>query len=123
MKKNIYEFRYRYHTGTVAWVLHRLAGLALIFYLVLHIWVIHNLNSPIGFNKVMLFLNTPVFKILEIGLWGVIIYHAFNGLRIIIVDFFAGSKVQKQMFWGVVAIGIIVFIAGLIPLVGHLHGF
>ncbi len=122
MKKNIYEVGYRYHPGTVAWILHRLSGLALILYLVLHIWVIHNLDNPIGFNKVMGFLNEPLFKFLELGLWGVIVYHATNGLRIITVDFFTmkGAKFQKQMFWGAVAIGIVIFIAGAVPFVGHL---
>jgi succinate dehydrogenase cytochrome b subunit len=120
MSKKIYEFSYRYHTGTVAWIFHRLSGLALILYLVLHIWVIHNLDNPAGFNKVMAFLNEPVFKLLELGLWGVIVYHAINGMRVIFVDFFRGSKVQKQMFWGTVVLGIIVFMAGAIPFVGHL---
>ncbi len=120
MKKNIYEVKYRYHTGTVAWIFHRLSGLALILYLVLHIWVIHNLDNPAGFNKVMAFLNEPIFKLLELGLWGVIIYHAINGLRIILVDFFGGSKNQKKLFWGVVVIGIIVFIAGAVPFVGNI---
>lgn len=120
MSKKIYEFSYRYHTGTVAWILHRLSGLALILYLVLHIWVIHNLDNPVGFNKVMAFLNEPLFKLLELGLWGVIVYHAINGMRVIFVDFFSGSKVQKQMFWGTVVLGIIVFMAGAIPFVEHL---
>jgi len=120
MKKNIYELKYRYHTGTIAWILHRLSGLALILYLVLHIWVIHNLDNPAGFDKVMAFLNERLFKVLELGLWGVIIYHAVNGLRIILVDFFGGSREQKKLFWGVVVVGIIMFIAGAVPFVGHL---
>lgn len=120
MKKNVYEVGYRYHAGTVAWILHRLSGLALILYLVLHIWVIHTLDNPIGFNKAMAFLNEPLFKVLELGLWGVIVYHAVNGLRIIIIDFFKGARVQKQMFWGTIAIGIVIFVAGAIPFVGHL---
>ena len=122
MKKNIYEFKYRYHTGTVAWALHRLSGLALILYLAMHIWVIHHLDRPLDFNSVMAFLNEPVFKVLELGLWGVIVYHALNGLRIITVDFFTrkGAAVQKQMFWATVLLGIVVFAAGAIPFVGHM---
>ncbi len=120
MKKNVYEPRYRYHAGTVAWILHRLSGLALILYLAMHIWVIHHLNRPLDFNNIMAFLNEPVFKILELGLWGVIVYHALNGLRIIMIDFFTrkGAAVQKQMFWGAVVLGVVVFAAGAIPFVG-----
>ena len=79
--------------------LHRLAGLALIFYLSLHIWVINSLTyGEKTFNDVMIFLSSPLFKLLEVGLWGVILFHAFNGVRIVIVDFFKGSLAQKKWF-------------------------
>ncbi|MCL4479549.1 MAG: succinate dehydrogenase, cytochrome b556 subunit [Deltaproteobacteria bacterium] len=120
-KKKIYEFSYRYHSGTVAWILHRLSGLALIGYLLIHIWVIHRLETPQGFDTVMKFLNQPMFKILELGLWGVILYHAINGLRIIIIDFVKGSLIQKPLFWATVAIGIILLFAGAVPFLSHLH--
>lgn len=120
-KKKTYEFSYRYHTGTVAWILHRLSGLALIAYLLMHIWVLHKLETPQGFNTVMQFLNQPLFKILELGLWGVILYHAINGLRIIIIDFVKGSLIQRPLFWAAVAIGIILLFAGAVPFLSHLH--
>jgi succinate dehydrogenase / fumarate reductase cytochrome b subunit len=119
-KKRIYEFSYRYHTGTVAWILHRLSGIALILYLILHIWVIHNLNSQESFDIMMKFLNTPIFKFLELGLWAVIIYHTINGLRIIIVDFLGGSRIQKELFWGTIVVCVILFVMGAIPFISHI---
>ena len=45
-----------------------LAGLALIFYLSLHIWVIHSLTyGERTFDSVMKFLSSPLFKLLEVS--------------------------------------------------------
>jgi succinate dehydrogenase / fumarate reductase cytochrome b subunit len=86
---------YRIHTGTFAWILHRLSGLGLIFYLLLHIWVIgHLVGGKESFDSIMAFFYNPLFKFLEIGLIGVIFYHLFNGLRVTLVDM--GLLVEKQ---------------------------
>lgn len=101
---------YRWHTGTWAWILHRLSGVALISYLWLHIWVIHYLaKGPEEFNALMRFLTSPIFKLLELGLFGVILYHALNGIRIILIDlgWAAELRGQKFTFWVLVVIGII----------------
>ena len=100
--------RYRIHLGTLAWILHRLSGLALIFYLLLHVWVIHHLiNGPKSFDEIMQSFNTPLFKFLEIGLVGVILYHLFNGLRITLIDMGVLVERQKLLF----AIAVILWLA------------
>ena len=101
---------YRWHTGTWAWILHRLSGMALIFYLVLHTWVIHHIQkSPEEFNVIMEFLSSPLFKLGELGLFGVILYHTLNGIRIVLIDlgWTVELKAQKVTFWALVGIGII----------------
>ncbi len=101
---------YRWHIGTRAWILHRLSGVALISYLGLHIWVIHHIaKGPEEFNTLMRFLISPIFKLLELGLFGIILYHALNGIRIILIDlgWAAELKAQKITFWALVGIGII----------------
>ena len=99
-KAKFYDLNYYKFIGTWAWILHRLSGLALIFYLCLHIWVINTLTKgPDKFNEIMRFLNSTPFKYLEVGLWGIILFHAFNGVRIIFVDFFKGSLYHKKLFF------------------------
>lgn len=94
---------YRIHTGTFAWILHRLSGLALIFYLLLHVWVMHHLSKGAHeFDRIMEFFNTPLFKVLEVGLVGVILYHLFNGLRVTLVDM--GVLVERQKLLFVIAL-------------------
>ena len=95
--------RYRIHAGTFAWILHRLSGLGLIFYLLLHIWVISHLSGgQKSFDGIMHAFGSPLFKFMEIGLVGVILYHLFNGLRVTLIDM--GVLVEKQKILYIVAV-------------------
>jgi len=113
--------RYRLHVGTIAWILHRVTGLLLVFYLMLHIWVIHHVaQGPEGFNRVMSAVQSPLFLFLEIGLLGTVLYHAFNGLRIIIVEFSReGVEAHKQIFAAMMAVAIMLFLVGGVPMFIH----
>ena len=95
--------RYRIHAGTFAWILHRLSGLGLIFYLLLHIWVISHLSGgEKSFDAVMHVFGNPLFKLLEVGLVGVILYHLFNGLRITLIDM--GVLIERQKMLYIIAV-------------------
>ena len=119
-RTRFYDFTYYNFIGSWAWILHRLAGLALIFYLCLHIWVIHTLTyGEKTFNSVMTFLNSPLFKLLEVGLWGVILFHAFNGVRIVIVDFFKGSLAHKKLFIILIAAAFAMWALGSYLILSH----
>jgi succinate dehydrogenase / fumarate reductase cytochrome b subunit len=97
--------RYRIHAGTFAWILHRLSGLGLIFYMLLHIWVISHLSGgEESFDGIMHFFGGTLFKLMEIGLVGVIFYHMFNGLRIILIDM--GVMVEKQKTLFVISVAV-----------------
>ncbi len=121
-RTKIFDFNYRKFTGSWAWILHRLSGLALIFYLALHIWVINTLTRGAEhFDKIMNFLGSPLFKFLEVGLWGVILYHAFNGVRIVIVDFSKGSLIHKKLYYILIAAAFILWAAGSFLILTHLH--
>ena len=114
---------YRLRTGSAAFVLHRLSGLGLMAYLPLHIYVTGTLTGgPESFNRTMAFVDTPLFHFLEWGLFGVILYHAFNGLRLILADFGVWDDLagQKRMFWVAVAVGGAAWLASFPVLLGLL---
>lgn len=118
----IHHIQYKWHEGFVAWLFHRITGLLLILYLFIHEWAITTLQSPASFNSAIAVLESPVFKVLEIGLWLVAAYHAINGLRVILVNFLGAAERDNYVgnvwiFWVIFAI---VFIAGAIPMVMHL---
>lgn len=121
-RTKLFDLNYYKFVGSWAWILHRLSGLALIFYLSLHIWVINTLTlGPQTYTEVMDFLGSPMFKFLEVGLWGVILFHAFNGIRVVIVDYFKGALQHKKLFWIMVVIAFILWVAGSYMLISHMQ--
>ncbi|MFN3821511.1 MAG: succinate dehydrogenase, cytochrome b556 subunit [bacterium] len=110
---------YRWKTGMWAWVLNRITGLALVGYLAMHIMVISNLHNPAKFDATMKFLGSWEFRLLEIGLFLVVLYHGLNGIRILIVDFFGGAVHHVRLFRWLVAIGVILFLLGTYPMFNH----
>ncbi|MFC4454659.1 succinate dehydrogenase, cytochrome b556 subunit [Deinococcus sonorensis] len=97
---------YRGREGQWAFMLHRLSGLAILAYLLLH--VISISLFVFGEDPYMAVHNLYDFALFRIGLIFVsaaVVYHSFNGLRIIVMDF-AGTGVayQRQMWYGVLAL-------------------
>ena len=87
--------------GTFSWILHRLTGLALVFYICIHLCVLGSelLFGKGAFNALMGNFEEPLFKFAEIILIGIVGFHLLNGLRIIFADFFKITRSQKLLFW------------------------
>jgi succinate dehydrogenase / fumarate reductase cytochrome b subunit len=114
---------YRWHAGYVAWLLNRITGILITFYLVLHIWVMHHLaQGPREYKQVMDVLSAPLFSLLEFGLIGVVLYHMMNGLRIVLADFAGIVKPHKTVFWAAMAVGVVLFVFCAWELAGILLG-
>jgi succinate dehydrogenase cytochrome b subunit len=113
-------FNYRWQTGMVAWAFHRLTGLALVFYITLHIWVVSSLQlGPKAFEMTMAFVSAPLFRFLEVGLLFCVIFHAFNGIRVIAIDFFGATEKHVPLFYVLMAIGAILWIYVGQSMIGH----
>jgi succinate dehydrogenase / fumarate reductase cytochrome b subunit len=108
--------RYRIRTGALAFIVHRVTGLALVLYLFLHIMSVSRLVDPASFNEEMAMYSSALFKLAELGLFAVVIAHALNGARIICVDFWGASRKQAALFYGAVVIGLVIFIYGAVHL-------
>lgn len=79
--------RYRGALGQWSWVLHRITGLGTLLFLVLHvIGVSWSVLYPTLWEKEILIYQHPLFTLGEFGLVACVVYHAFNGLRIAILD-------------------------------------
>jgi succinate dehydrogenase / fumarate reductase cytochrome b subunit len=105
-------FDYKFHFGTIAWLFHRISGLALIFYLSLHVWVVHHLAvSPAKFDEMMAILGSPLFKFAEVALLAAVVYHAINGIRVILVEYPWGNANQKVLFYA--SFGITLLVTGV----------
>lgn len=104
-------FRYKYRNGMAAWVLQRLSGVCLAFYLVAHLLVTSTLsNGGANFDNLMKMLDMWPVKALEICLIGVVMYHALNGIRLALLNFGVPTKYHKILFWILMSLGIIFFV-------------
>ena len=108
--------RYRIRTGAFAFIVHRFTGLALVLYLFLHIFSVSRLSDPASFNEEMALYSSALFKLAELGLFAVVIAHALNGARIIVVDFWGASRKQAALFYGAMAVGGLILIYGAVHL-------
>jgi succinate dehydrogenase / fumarate reductase cytochrome b subunit len=104
--------------GVWAFWLHRLSGLAIIFYLLMHILVISTIvGGQANFNNAMTFLKSPIFVLLEMGLIGCITLHGLNGIRVVLFDLGMGIKRQKEIFVGMaIAAAVLTGIAFVVAL-------
>ncbi|MFM6966180.1 MAG: succinate dehydrogenase, cytochrome b556 subunit [Rhodoluna sp.] len=107
---------YRGKVGMWSWVLHRITGVAIFFFLLVHVLDTSLVRlSPEAYNAVVSTYKTPVVGLGELGLVAAILYHALNGVRVILIDFWRkGVKYQNVMFWIVVVVALIAF-AGFAP--------
>jgi succinate dehydrogenase / fumarate reductase cytochrome b subunit len=96
-----------------SWVLHRITGVAIFFFLLVHILDTAMVRvSPEAYNAVISTYQNPLMGVGEIALVGAIVFHALNGLRIIAIDYWRkGVKYQRAMFWTVVGVWLVLMAA------------
>jgi succinate dehydrogenase cytochrome b subunit len=80
--------RYRGRSGQYSWIAHRLSGLAILFFVVIHVWDTANaFFAPHIYAWSLALFKHPVFALGEIGVMAAVLYHAMNGFRITLLDF------------------------------------
>ncbi|WP_330232855.1 succinate dehydrogenase, cytochrome b556 subunit [Nocardia sp. NBC_00508] len=96
---------YRGDPGMWSWALHRITGVTLFFFLFVHVLDTALVRvSPETYNEAIEIYKTPIVALMEMGLVAVVLFHALNGVRVILVDFWAkGPKYQRLMLWIVLA--------------------
>jgi succinate dehydrogenase / fumarate reductase cytochrome b subunit len=103
-----------------SWVAHRVTGVLTFFFLFVHVLDTALVRvSPNAYDTVIETYKHPLFVLFELGLCGAILFHAFNGLRLMLVDFWEkGPRYQRPMLWTIIAIWLLVMIPGGYHLIG-----
>ena len=77
----------RYGAERYAYALHRLTGLGILAYFLMHIFVTGaRLGGPGQWDSTMAFFGKPTFKIGEFLVFLAFVYHAINGIRLVLVE-------------------------------------
>jgi succinate dehydrogenase / fumarate reductase, cytochrome b subunit len=105
---------YRGREGMWSWVAQRITGALTFFFLFAHVLDTALVRvSPDAYDTVIATYKNPLVNLMEVGLVGAVLYHAFNGLRVIAVDFWSkGPKYQRQMLWATVVVWLLVMVPG-----------
>jgi len=103
---------YRGREGMWSWVGHRVTGVVIFLFLLVHVLDTALVRvSPGAYDAVIGTYKNPLMAVGELGLVAAIMFHAFNGLRLILVDFWkSGPKYQRQLLWGVLIVWAVVMI-------------
>ncbi len=85
--------------GMVAWLLQRVSGIFLAYAVILHLWTVHYLKANhLNFETIVERLGEGTFWSLYYLLFiPAVVYHAFNGIRGIVLDYCPTSAVR--MIW------------------------
>jgi succinate dehydrogenase / fumarate reductase cytochrome b subunit len=113
---------YRGDPGMWSWVLHRITGAAIFFFLFVHVLDTALVRvSPQAYNEVVATYKTPIVGLMEAGLVAAVLYHALNGIRVILIDFWwQGTRYQRVMLWVVAVVWLAVMVPALIVLGVHM---
>ncbi len=119
------SIRYRGRSGHWSWIAHRISGLAILLFLVIHVWDTANAHYlPHVYEWSIDVFKWPLIAIGEIPLMAAVLYHAINGIRITVLDFkpelWKHQKTSVIIGWGLfllvfVPIGIYMFT----EMIGH----
>src|SRR5882762_4515392 len=103
---------YRGDPGMWSWVAHRITGVLTFFFLFAHVLDTALVRvSPNAYDKVIALYKNPLVNVMELGLVGAILYHALNGLRVMLVDFWAkGVRYQRLTLWVIIVVWVVVMI-------------
>ena len=106
---------YRGREGMWSWVAHRITGVSVFLFLFVHVLDTALVRfDPKTYDAVIDTYKTPIVNLLEVGLVGMVLFHALNGIRIVLVDFWSkGPKFHRAMLWTIV----VVWIAVMVPAV------
>ena len=81
-------------------IIHRISGVAVWAFVVLHVIDIYLAGSnPAVYDDLLAFYASPIGRVLETLLGAGLLYHALNGARIIVMDFWPAMVRYNRVMW------------------------
>ncbi len=96
--------------GTVAWLWQAFTGLLLVVLLTLHLVVQHFVSGGLmSYQDIVQYLSNPFVLALEILFLASVIFHAFAGVRALVIDGGASKRAVDAATWILVVLGLLMF--------------
>jgi succinate dehydrogenase / fumarate reductase cytochrome b subunit len=97
-----------------SWLLHRVTGLGILLFLFIHIVDISLLGfGPRVYDEGIALFDNVIVRFLSLAIVGAVLLHAFNGVRVMLIDFWSkGVRYQAAMF----VIALVLTIVGFLPI-------
>ncbi len=117
-------WRYRGDPSMGAWLLHRLTGIGIFAFLLMHIVDTALIGwGEDAYDTVVRLYHHPFFRIGEVLLVGAVLFHGLNGLRVVVLDFAPNTTIyQRQMLFIVLFAFVVSFIPSAVIMVGQMLG-
>jgi succinate dehydrogenase / fumarate reductase cytochrome b subunit len=93
---------YRGKSGQWAFISHRVSGFLVFFFLLLHVVDVSLVQDKHLYNEVHAVYGNVVLRVFEVSLLFALVFHALNGLRIVLIDFFPEAVRKDKSLFGVV---------------------
>lgn len=115
--------RYQGGVGMLSWLLHRVSGLALSGYLLLHIWDLRGAQrGAAAFDEALAVFQSPFWKVMDLLLLAAVLFHTLNGIRLLLFDAGRGLTNQRQLFWLAFGLTVAIFLYSAVMVFSHLPG-
>lgn len=103
---------YRGREGMWTWILHRVTGLGILLFLIIHVLETATvIYFPEIYDRFLASYKTGLFRVAELVIFFSVLYHAVNGLRIVVQDFWPFvMKRQRQLVWATAAVVVLAMI-------------
>jgi succinate dehydrogenase / fumarate reductase cytochrome b subunit len=104
---------YKGSPGQWSWLAHRITGVAIILFLFAHVVDVAVVGwGPEAYNRVIAVYHNPLVKLLELGLVAAVLYHAYNGVKIMVFDFWPSTT---RLMRPISAVSTLLFLLSMIP--------
>jgi len=104
---------YRGPAGQWAFLAHRVTGVLVFCFLLLHIVDVSLVARPELYDEVHALYGNVLLRLFEVGLLFALVFHSLNGLRIVLVDFFPGAiRNDRRVLRTVVVVSVLATAAG-----------